>query len=204
MLNSILFKINPDDHIINISAGVHEGVLWSIWQGLTVSHQTKTVWAHCLHRIPETIPITCHQVGPAPYKEWRTFSTCFPNTAQLIRYSFMGNYCAVSGPRKHSEKKRRTYRSTFWGTLPPLAPIFHASISQILLCNKADIERLAAQLKYNESGGEPLASGVAELQRTWYLDTTWRIWMWFKGAVCSFGGKTSNHRILIFTVLMME
>ena len=76
-------------------------------------------------------------------------------------------------PRKHSEKKRRTYRSTFCGTLPPPTPIFHASISQILICNKAEIKRLAAQLKNNESGGESLALGVAELQRMRYLDMTW-------------------------------
>lgn len=68
-------------------------------------------------------------------------------------------------------KKKRIYRSTLCFSLPPSSSIFHASISQILLCNKAEIKRLVGQLKYNESWREPFASGVVGLQRMWYLET---------------------------------
>lgn len=119
-----------------------------------------------LHHIPEAAAIICHQVGPAPYKERGAFSTCFPNTAQLIRFGFMDNYCAVSCPKalKHPTE------------LPSAAPsppssICHGSISHILVCNKAEIKRLYAQLKHNESWEVLSAAGLAGLQRMWYLET---------------------------------
>lgn len=79
-----------------------------------------------MHCIPETIPITCHQVGPAPYKERRALSTCFPNTAQLIRYSFMDNYYAVSGPKAFKKEGKKRYRSTLCSSLP--LPLSHFSM----------------------------------------------------------------------------
>lgn len=124
-----------------------------------------------MHRIPETIPITCHQVGTAPFKEWRPFSTCFPNTAQLIRYSFMVNYCAVSAYK--CSKKERTYRSTLCGSLPPPSPIFHASISQILLCNKAEIKRLAGttQIQWELKRAFCLrGGGIAKNVTPWFAE----------------------------------
>lgn len=44
-------------------------------------------------------------------------------------------------------KKKRIYRSTLSFSFHPSSSIFHATISQILLCNKAEIKRLAGQLK---------------------------------------------------------
>lgn len=69
------------------------------------------------------------------------------------------------------QKEKKPYRSTLCSSLPPPSPIFHASISHILPCNKAEIKRLAGQLAYNESWREPFASGVVGLQRMWYLKT---------------------------------
>lgn len=48
-----------------------------------------------LHHIPEAIPITCHQVLVALIRN-EGLSPRFPNTAKLIRYSFMGNSYAAS------------------------------------------------------------------------------------------------------------
>ena len=173
MLNNILLKINPDDHIMNISAGVHEGASGPsdrAWQGPIRQKLFGPTVCTAFQRLFQS-PVTrsglrlIRNGGHSP----RVFQTLH-NLPDTVSWAITVLSLA---PRKHSEKKRRTYRSTFCGTLPPPAPIFHASISQILLCNKAEIKRLAAQLKYNERGGEPLTSGVAGLQRMRYLDTTW-------------------------------
>lgn len=82
-----------------------------------------------MHCVPEIIPITCHQVGSAPYKEWKAFSTFFPNAAQLIRYSFMGNYHAVSVSAGISEREPAGLQLA----LSTPFPIFRASISQVVL-----------------------------------------------------------------------
>lgn len=74
-----------------------------------------------MHCIPEAIPIICHQVGAAPYKERRAFSTCFPNTAQLIRYSFMDNYYAVSPKSIQKEKNLQIYPLLLPPSLHPLS-----------------------------------------------------------------------------------
>lgn len=75
----------------------------------------------------------------------RAFSTCFPNTAQLIGYSFMDNYCAVCFLKVFKmEKNPKTLQINLL-QFPPPSYTYHASISQILLRNKAEIKRLYAQ-----------------------------------------------------------
>lgn len=118
---------------------------------------TKTLLEAC---IPETIPIICHQVRPAPYKEQRELSMCFPNTAQLIRYSFMDNYCAASGLRA----LRKNEPTNLPSAAPSLHPIpFHAYISQTLLCNKAKIKRIYAQVQWRF--GRALCLWVGGIQK---------------------------------------
>lgn len=87
-------------------------MLW-VWQlfhrGLL--NQTKECLraerrATVMHRIPETIPITCHQVGFALIRNGglarRVFSE---HSKQLIRYGFVGNCSAACFP-VHAEKPR--------------------------------------------------------------------------------------------------
>lgn len=140
-------------------------------KGYLSSSDKKNVWDHitawplCLafQRLLQS-PVT--RLGLRLIRNGGAFSTCLPNTAQLIRSSFMGNYCAVSVSAGIQKKHLLIYSS-----LSPPSPIFHASISPIVLCNKAEIKRLAGQLLHNESWREPFfASGVAGLQRMWYLD----------------------------------
>lgn len=83
-----------------------------------------------------------------------------PDTPQHIKFSLIDNYYTVI----QNHKKRKKIPS-----LHPLS-ISHVSTSHILLCNKAKIKRLAAQLKYNENGREPFASRVVGLQRMRYLE----------------------------------
>lgn len=140
-------------------------------KGYLSSSDKKNVWDHitawplCLafQRLLQS-PVT--RLGLRLIRNGGAFSTCLPNTAQLIRSSFMGNYCAVSVSAGIQKKHLLIYSS-----LSPPSPIFHASISPIVLCNKAEIKRLTGQLLHNESWREPFfASGVAGLQRMWYLD----------------------------------
>lgn len=101
----------------------------------------------------------------------RAFSTCFPNTAQLIGYSFMDNYCAVCFLKVFKmEKTPKPYRSTFCSSLHPLTLtmlLFHRYYYVIKLRSKDFMPKL----KYNESRREVFfASGVVGLQRMSYLE----------------------------------
>lgn len=101
----------------------------------------------------------------------RAFSTCFPNTAQLIGYSFMDNYCAVCFLKVFKmEKTPKPYRSTFCSSLHPLTLtmlLFHRYYYVIKLRSKDFMPKL----KYNESRREGFfASGVVGLQRMSYLE----------------------------------
>lgn len=52
---------------------------------------------------------------------------------------------------KHKKEENLRYRSSVSSPLlPPPSSILHASFSQILQCNKAEIKRLAVQLNHNE------------------------------------------------------
>lgn len=78
----------------------------------------------------------------------RAFSTCFPNTAQLIGYSFMDNYCAVCFLKVFKMEKK-----TFCSSLHPLTLtmlLFHRYYYVIKLRSKDFMPKL----KYNESRRE--------------------------------------------------
>lgn len=145
--------------------GVHEGELWFIWRGCggtsTCTRRLLCIAFQRLFQSPITRLDLCliRRGGHFP----RVFQTLH-NLSDRVSWTIT----MLSLARKHS-KKKKTYRSSLCSSLPPHSHIFHASISQILVCNKAEIKRPAGQLKYNESRREPFASGVVGLQRMWYL-----------------------------------
>lgn len=123
VLNSIQSENSSNEHIWKSMLVLMKGYLarlTGLWGYIRQKRWEPLYWGIVMHCIPEAIPIICHQVGPAPYKEWRAFSTCFPNTAQLIRYSFMDNYYAVSSPKALKKRKKREPTD-----LPSVAPSLH-------------------------------------------------------------------------------
>lgn len=72
------------------------------------AHQTETFGTTSLgtvmRRIPEAFPITCHQVGSAPYKEWKTFFTTFPKTTYQIQFHGQSLYCICPRALKNRKK----------------------------------------------------------------------------------------------------
>lgn len=87
----------------------------------------------------KTTPITCHQVRPAPYMEWQACSSCFSNTANLIRFSFTRQSLAHSCKKKKITTQNTTDPRPF--TLPR---VFKHSFSKTIPCNQAEIKRPAA------------------------------------------------------------
>jgi len=111
------------------------------------SSNTVHVGNHCTSRlfcIAFQSPVT--RLGLRPYKERRAFSNVFSKHCTTYQIQFHRQSLRCLWPRVFKKRSKARRRKKGPTSPPPLSPIFHASISQIL-CNKAKIKRLAGQLK---------------------------------------------------------